>query len=60
MTLTMKDRSEMRYMGYTCRAWFVNPHGVPFHKDFHTKEKMSEFVRAAVAVGTKLRATAEV
>ncbi len=51
--LTLKDRHEMRYMGYTLRAWYLNPFGVPFHKDFPTEEKMEDFNRRAHEVGTK-------
>ena len=52
--LTLKDLRKMRYMGYTIRAWYLSPFGVPFHKDFLTEKEMDDFNRRTVEVGTKL------
>ena len=52
--LTLKDKAEMKYMGYTIRAWFTNPNGVPFHKDFTNRTEMESFVEKAHGVGSKL------
>lgn len=52
--ITVRDRSEMKRMGYGYRAWFLNPLGVPFHKDFETAKVMDAFIEKAAAVGTKL------
>ncbi len=52
--ITIKDRREMTYMGYSYRAWYLSPFGVPFHKDFHTAEEMDAFNRSAQEVGTKI------
>lgn len=60
MTLTQKDKSEMKAWGSVIRAFFVNPFGVPFHKDFADFEKMMEFVRKAEAVGSELRGFASI
>ena len=54
MHLTIRDRQEMNCMGYRYRAWYLNPYGVPFHKDFRTCEEMDDFNRRAHDVGTKL------
>ena len=40
-------------IGNGYRAWFVNPIGVPFHKDFQTSEEMDDFIHRAREVGTK-------
>lgn len=53
-TLTFKEKSEMKRMGYRFRAWYTNSHGVPFHKDFIKQEEMVEFTDKARACGTKL------
>ena len=53
-TIAIRDRAEMKWMGKQYRAWFVNPLGVPFHKDFMTSEEMDAFIDKARAVGTKL------
>ena len=45
----MKDSTGNEY-----RAWFVNPLGVPFHKDFPTSKEMDDFIHRAREVGTKL------
>ncbi len=52
--ITVKDRREMKYMGYRFRAWYLSPFGIPFHKDFHTAEEMDAFNRSAQEVGTKI------
>ena len=52
-TLSMRDKKEMRRMGYELRAFFINPHGVPFHKDFMTEPGMMDFIRKAREVGTE-------
>lgn len=54
MNVSIKDRAEMKHMGYEYRAWFVNPFGVPFHKDFTTAQEMDDFINRAYEVGTKL------
>lgn len=52
--LTLSDRKEMRTLGNTTRAWFINPMGVPFHKDFPNGEQMEEFISRAAKAGSKL------
>ena len=52
--ITLIERREMKHMGYTLKAWYLNPHGVPFHKYFHTGKEMEDFNQKASAVGTKL------
>ena len=54
MKLTIKDKAEMKRMGYEYRAWFISPRGIPFHKDFTTYREMQEFIKAAKTVGTRL------
>ena len=54
MILTIKDRREMNHMGYQYRAWYLNPFGVPFHKNFLTYAEMDNFNRQAHDAGTKL------
>jgi len=53
--LTIRDKKEMKRMGYEFRAFFVNPHGVPFHKDFMTIAGMAGFVREAKEAGSKFK-----
>ena len=50
--LTIKDRAEMKYMGYNFRVFFKNSHGVPFHKDFTNRNEMEDFIARAEQVGT--------
>lgn len=52
--ISVKDRAQMKRFGDTIRAWYVNPSGVPFHKDFTSAEKMEEFNEKAKAVGTRM------
>ncbi len=54
MTMTIREKREAKEMGYKHRAFFINPHGVPFHKDFRTGEEMERFIEKAREVGTKL------
>ena len=53
--MTLRERSEMRYMGYTHRAFFINPFGVPFHKDFRSGDEMEKFIGKAAEAGTTLK-----
>ena len=53
-TINWNERKKMRYFGDTIRAWYVNPLGVPFHKDFSDGNKMEEFNARARSVGTKI------
>lgn len=52
--MTLREKREARQMGYQHRAFFINPHGVPFHKDFMTGDEMEDFIRKAKEAGTKL------
>lgn len=52
--ITLKDTFKMQRMGYTHRAFFINPFGVPFHKNFSSGEEMEKFIRSAREIGTKL------
>ena len=54
MNIILKEKFEMKRMGDRYRAWFVNPFGVPFHKDFPTSEEIDNFISRAREVGTKL------
>lgn len=53
-SLTLQDKSEMKYMGYTYRAWFKTQRGVPFPKDFRNKADMELFIKQAAENGIKL------
>lgn len=53
--MTIRERREMRRMGYTVKAWYISPRGIPFHKDFITVEEMEAFNKAAAEAGTRLK-----
>ena len=50
--MSMKDRFEARNFGYSIRAFYINPFGVPFHKDFRDDNEMAIFNRKAEDAGT--------
>ena len=58
--MTLTEKRSMRYMGYTIRAWYMNPSGVPFHKDFRTGDEMEVFTEKAIKVGTKMTGFASI
>lgn len=53
--ISLRDQREMKRMGYEYRAFFINPHGVPFHKDFMTIAGMAGFIKEAQEAGTRIK-----
>lgn len=53
-TLTIKERAEMKRMGYYYRVWYTTKRGVPFHKDFTSQREMRKFTDEAREVGTQM------
>jgi hypothetical protein len=49
--LTIKDKSKMKYMGYSYRVYFARPNGVVFYKDFSRAEEMNDFILKAEQSG---------
>lgn len=49
--LTIKERTEMKRMGWTIRAWYKNANGVPFHKNFTTAAEYRRFTEQVKAYG---------
>ena len=50
--MSTKERFEARSFGYRLRAFYINPYGVPFHKDFRDDNELEIFNRKAEDVGT--------
>ena len=59
MIITLKDRKEMKYMGYSVKAYYIRPNGIGFPKYFSTSEEFSDFTNKANNNGVILRDWAE-
>lgn len=52
MHITLKESREMKYMGYTYKAQYKSPRGIPFTKYFIKKAEMDDFNKKAKEAGS--------
>ena len=51
MEITLKEREEMKYMGYKIKATYTNKNNIPFHKYFVNKVDFKKFNVAVLEAG---------
>jgi deoxyribodipyrimidine photolyase len=53
MHITLKESSEMKYMGWNWKACYKTQRGVPFTRYFNTAEELQEFNKKVTEVGSQ-------
>lgn len=52
--MTIRERAEMKRMGYTIKMRYETRRGVPFYKYFTTAKEARAFNRRAIDAGTRI------